>query len=202
VEVITMAGKVRAIAGPVRLARLFVGRNKMRRPSDRLEGLVVVLLSAVFVAAIAAAPWFGARLYHSERAGAARLHPATAVLTERGPSESYLTTAGEANARWRAPDGREQTGVLTTVTAPAISGAAAGSRVRVWLTESGQPQAPPLGAFEATFSSVVFAFAAVCGAGIALVVCYWLCRVVLDRRRLAGWASEWSLTGPRWTTRL
>jgi len=197
-----MADHVRASARPVRLARLFVGRNKMRRPTDRLEGFVVVLLSAVFVAAVAAAPWFGGRLYHSERAGAARLHPATAVLTERGPSENYLTTLGEATARWRAPDGREHTGVLTTVIAPAISGAAAGSRVRVWLTESGQPQAPPPGGFEARFSSVVFAFAAVCGAAIALVVCYWLCRLMLDRRRLAGWASEWSLTGPRWTTRL
>ena len=28
-----------------------------------------------------------------------------------------------------------------------------------------------------------------------------LCRLVLDRRRLAAWASAWSLTGPRWSTR-
>ena len=42
---------------------------------------------------------------------------------------------------------------------------------------------------------------AACGAGIALIVCYWLCRLVLDRRRLAAWESAWALTGPRWTTR-
>jgi hypothetical protein len=34
-----------------------------------------------------------------------------------------------------------------------------------------------------------------------LLVCYGLCRLVLDRRRLAAWESAWSLTGPRWTTR-
>jgi amino acid transporter len=39
------------------------------------------------------------------------------------------------------------------------------------------------------------------GAGITLLVCYGLCRLVLDRRRLAAWESAWSLTGPRWTTR-
>jgi hypothetical protein len=40
------------------------------------------------------------------------------------------------------------------------------------------------------------------GGAIAAFLCYWLCRLVLDRRRLAVWASEWSMTGPRWTTRL
>jgi hypothetical protein len=35
---------------------------------------------------------------------------------------------------------------------------------------------------------------------MTLLVCYRLCRLVLDRR-LAAWESAWSLTGPRWTTR-
>ena len=39
------------------------------------------------------------------------------------------------------------------------------------------------------------------GAGIALIISYALCRLALDRRRLAAWESAWSLTGPRWTTR-
>jgi hypothetical protein len=39
------------------------------------------------------------------------------------------------------------------------------------------------------------------GAGIALLISYALCRLALDRRRLAAWESAWSLTGPRWTTR-
>jgi hypothetical protein len=43
---------------------------------------------------------------------------------------------------------------------------------------------------------------AVCAAGLVLAICYWLCRLALDRRRLAAWTSDWSMTGPGWTTRL
>ena len=38
-------------------------------------------------------------------------------------------------------------------------------------------------------------------AAMALLICYALGRLVLDRRRLAAWESAWNLTGPRWTTR-
>jgi hypothetical protein len=41
------------------------------------------------------------------------------------------------------------------------------------------------------FAAVVIAMVAACGAGIVLIICYWLCRLALDRRRLA----------PGWTTR-
>ena len=200
-----MAGKTQAAARApalaVRLARLLIGRNGLRRPSDRLEGLLVALLAAAFLAALAAAPYFGERLYQSQRAGAAQLHAATAVLTQNGPSDNDVTGEGEATARWRAPDGRQQTGILSTTTAPGISGADTGARVRVWLTDSGTPQAPPVSAAESMFSSVVLATGSLLGAAVVLLICYWLGRVAVDRQRLALWASEWSLTGPRWTTR-
>jgi hypothetical protein len=197
-----MSGKTRAPSRTVRLARLLIGRNRLRRPTDRLEGLLVMLLATAFLAAVAAAPCFGERLYQSQRAAAAHLHPATAVLTQSGPSDAYVTSVGQATARWRAPDGQQKKGMLSTATAPGITDAAAGARVQVWLTGSGQPEAPPVGVLEAGFSSVVMALGAATGAAIALLICYWLGRLALDRQRLAKWASEWSLTGPRWTTRL
>jgi hypothetical protein len=196
-----MAGKTRVRRPLQRLARLLVGPSKLRRPSDRIEGVIVVLLSAAFVAALAAAPYLGERLYQSQRADAAQLHRAVAVLTQNGPADSYVITEGAATARWRAPDGRERSGVLTTVTAPAIWGAPAGTRVPVWLTGSGDPAGPPSGRVELALASVMVGIGSVCIAAIALVICYWLCRLALDRRRLAAWAAEWSLTGPRWTTR-
>jgi len=104
-------------------------------------------------------------------------------------------------ARWQAPDGQRRSGFLTTMTAPGIWGAPAGARVQVWLTGSGEPQAPPSGPWEVGFVSVMIAIGAACCGGIVLIVCYWLCRRALDRRRLAAWASEWSVAGPRWTTR-
>ena len=50
-------------------------------------------------------------------------------------------------------------------------------------------------------NALAVAAAVVGGAGPALLICDALCRLVLERRRLAAWESAWSLTGPRWTTR-
>jgi hypothetical protein len=135
-----MTGETRPPAWPLRLARLLIGPSRLRRPWDRLEGLIV-LLSAAFVAAVTAAPWFGEDVYRSQRAYAAELHPAVAVLTNSGPSASYTTRPGRgqrllAGSRW--PVGK---GVLTVATAPGISGAPAGAHVKIWLTSTGQPRA-------------------------------------------------------------
>lgn len=182
-----------------RAARLFIAPNKLRRPSDRIEGAVVVLLCVAFLAAVAAAPWFGVRFYQSQREDVTGLHPAVAVLTQPGPANGLLVTSGEAAARWRAPDGQRRWGFLTTTTAPGIWSAPAGARVQVWLTGSGVPEDPPSEPSEVGFASVVIAILAACCGGIVLFICYWLCRLALDRRRLAAWASEWSAAGPRWT---
>jgi len=59
-----MPGTAREEGSPLqRLARLLLGPNKQRRPSDRIEGAAVVLLSAAFLAAVAAASVVGMRIY-------------------------------------------------------------------------------------------------------------------------------------------
>ncbi len=198
----TMPGEAAGAAGPWRrLARLLIGRNKLRRPSDRIEGAVVLLLAAAFLTAVATAPLFGAAIYHSQRAATAHLHPAVAVLSQSGPYDGGMTGDGQAVARWPVPGGRPRSGLLTTQTAPDIWGAPAGARVQIWLTASDEPTTPPPGATVVLFTAIVIAISAACGAGIALILCYWLFRMALDRRRLAAWESAWALTGPRWTTR-
>jgi hypothetical protein len=107
----------------------------------------------------------------------------------------------EAPARWRAPDGQPRSGILTTYNAPGISGARAGARVRVWLTATGKPAQPPMGHASVLFTSVVVGISTLAGAGLALLLCYFLCRRALDRRRLAAWETDWARTGPRWTSR-
>jgi hypothetical protein len=185
-----------------RLVRWLAGRNTLRRPVDRIEGTVLVALAAAFLVAMAVASVIGVHTYQSQRAASAGLHPVVAVLSQAGPlSYGSLAQRGQAEARWRDPGGSEQAGVLTTATAPEILGAAAGARIPVWLDRSGHPVAPP-GGQVAMIVNALAASAQVAGsAGITLLVCYGLCRLVLDRRRLAAWESAWSLTGPRWTTR-
>lgn len=184
-----------------RTARLLIGPSKLRRPSDRIEGAIVALVSAAFLASAAVAALFGWRYCQTQSYQAARLHPAVAVVSQTFPAADSGFPATAAAARWRAPDGQQRSGILTTTTSPDVWGTQAGARVEVWLTASGNPAPAPPGGFIMVLNAAVIAAAAWVGAGIVLGVCYLAGRVVLDRMRLAGWESDWALTGPRWTTR-
>jgi len=181
-----------------RLGRLLLGRNELRRPADRVEGAVVVALAAAFLAAIVAAVCFAGHLYQSDRAAAARMRPTVAILSQPGPVEAVSTSAV---ARWRLPNGTERSGILTAVTAPAINNAPIGASVQVWLSRSGEPEAPPPSSSVMILTALFAGFSATAGAAVALGVCYRLCRMALDRHRLAGWESAWAAIGPRWTSR-
>ena len=195
-----MSRLAKAPGGPLRrMARLLMRPNDLRRPTDRVEAVIVGLLAAAFLAAVAVAPGLAARIYQWESARAASLQPAVAVLSQRGPAGSY--GAGETAARWRAPDGQWRSGMLTTETAPSIVGAPAAARVRVWLTGSGTPADPPDSQASEVFAAVTLAVYVACGAAVVLAACYWISRVVLGRRRLAAWETDWALTAPWWTIR-
>jgi hypothetical protein len=120
------------------------------------------------------------------------------VLAQPGPPAGSLPRVGQAQARWEYRGG-ERSGVLTTVTAPAISGAAAGTRVAVWLNPSGQPAAPPPGQAVMIIYALITGGAVTTVAGMVLLIVYALARHALDRRRLAGWETAWARTGPSWT---
>lgn len=191
-------GVTRRMSG---LVRLLAGRNALRRPVDRIEGAVLAALSAAFLVAVAVASILSTHTYQSQRVASVGVRPAVAVLIQAGPFYSSLAHPGQAGARWRDSEGDEQSGVLTTATAPGIIGAAAGARIPVWLDRSGRPVAPPAGQVAMIVNALAVGAAVAGGAGIALLISYALCRLVLDRRRLTAWESAWSLTGPRWTTR-
>jgi hypothetical protein len=183
-----------------RLARLLAGRNPLRRRYDRIEGAVLLVLSAAFLAVMAAASLIGTHSYQSHRAADARLRPATAILLQDGPG-SRLSPAWEVTARWPAPGGRERSGVLTAVDAPAIASTAVGARVAIWLDHDDEPAAPPRDQVVIITGALFTAIIIAAGAALGLLICYLLCRVALDKRRLAAWESAWTSTGPRWTSR-
>jgi hypothetical protein len=158
----------------------------------------VVALAVAFLAAIVAAVCFAGHLYQSDRTAAARMRPSLAILSQPGP---VTTVSTSAVATWRLPNGTERSGILTTVTAPAINNAPIGASVRVWLDRSGKPEAPPPSSSVMILTALFAGFAATAGAAVALGVCYRLCRMALDRHRLAGWESAWTAIGPRWTSR-
>jgi hypothetical protein len=184
-----------------RLAYLLTRRNALRRPVDRIEGAVLVALSAAFGVAVVIACIAGTHTYQVQRATTVGLRPASALLLQDGPSADSMGRVGQAEARWFVPGAGERSGVLTTAMAPDIAGAAAGARISVWLNRSGQPSWPPADQAVIIIYALVAGAMVVALAGMALLLAYALCRVALDRRRLATWESAWERTGPSWTTR-
>jgi hypothetical protein len=194
-----MRGSARRMGRPLtRLGRLLLGRNELRRPADRIEAAVIASLAAAFVAATVAAACFAEHLYQSQHTAAARLRPAVAVLTQPGPAAT--TPAAAATARWRLPNGTERSGTLTTVTAPAIYYAPAGTVVPVWLDRSGQPVPSPPSPGDMIVDALFTGVSVTAGATLVLSLCYLLCRTILDRHRRGRWDSAWAAVGPRWTS--
>ena len=189
-----MPGAPRMAAGPVRRLTRLLRPNPLRRPSDRSSSPWWCCCSAAFLAAASSRPSSASASTSHRARPRSTCTAAVAVLTGDGPYGNGLAGNGWATARWRAPDGQPRTGTLTTLTAPDIWNASPGTRVPVWLTSSGAPAVPPPGPGTALFTTVSIVMLA----GITLMICYWLCRVLLDRRRLAAWESAWARTRPRW----
>jgi hypothetical protein len=184
------------------MSRLLIGRNELRRRSDRIEGIVLAALSAAFLAIAVTAALYGAHIYQSQRAAAAQLHAVTAVLSQAGPAiRNAFDPAAPTLATWRPPHGAERTGSLTTWNAPAIFDAPVGTAVTVWLDRSGWPQPPPPDPGDTIVNALVESIAATASAALVLGFCFFLFRMALDRRRLARWETAWAIIGPGWTSR-
>lgn len=198
-----MSGEGRWTGRPLpRLARLLLGGNQLRRPSDRIEAAVLVALSAAFVTAAVVAAFLAGHIYQSQRAAAARLRPTVAVLSKPGlvVNAFDVTAQEQAQATWRLPDGTERSGLLTTQTAPAVYDGRTGSTVPVWLDRSGDPQPPPPRQYDIVVNTLISGSIIPACAAVLLIYLYRLCRLALDRHRLARWESAWAATGPQWTS--
>ena len=192
----------RADGVPARMLRMFVRKNELRRSSDRVEGVVVVVLMGAFVAAVVVAALIAAHVYRSEQATAASLRQTVAVLSWPGAvTETPVLHQATAMATWRTSDGAPRSGLLTTDVVPGIYGQPAGATVQLWLGRSGDPAPPPQGAGGMAVGATMAGLAIVVAAATVLAFCYRLCQRVLDRRRLANWSSDWAVTGPQWTSR-
>jgi hypothetical protein len=186
--------------------RMGVDANPLRRGCDRAEawlrlGLVLVFLIASPLAAFGLGHLTNDASIRAARAEAANEHQVAAVLLHRVShnSDDPLYSTSElawAQARWTAPDGRRRVGEV-----PAAVGSRAGRKVPIWVNEVGQLVYPPIG--QGQIASRVIAVVALTPAILAIILLGvgWLIRRLLDRRRIAGWATEWSAVEPLWTKR-
>ncbi len=186
--------------------RMGLDANPLRRGWDRAEawvrlGLVLVFLIASPLAAIGLGHLTNDASVRAARAERAAEFRVTAVLlhkVSRNSDDPLYATSGLAwaRARWTAPDGRQRVDEV-----PAAVGSRAGRPVKIWVNDLGQLVYPPIG--EGQIASRVIAVVALTPAILAVLLLgvNWLARSLLDRRRISGWASEWSAVEPLWTKR-
>jgi hypothetical protein len=182
--------------------RLGFDRNPLRRPSDLVEAWLLPVAIIMFLVlspllAGAAGSWVragNAAVRHEQQSWhlvhAKLLQQVPGPMMTNGGMNSWLVWAA---ARWTA-DGTTHTGEV-----PAPSGSDAGRVVPVWLNRAGRVQVPPATAVQVAERSSVAALTAITALAIVLAGLALLIRQVLDRRRLAGWATAWLSVGPQWS---
>jgi hypothetical protein len=186
------------------LRRHRLDRNPLRRGYDRAETAVFGVLLVAFLAGAPFAAYAAGSVMHTasareQQAQRAVLRQVPAILLQAAtPSSGYATTlaARDVTARWRSPDGRVHTGLVSI-----LGGAAAGSTIMVWINRAGLLNGPPLQGSQIATRANLAALCTIVGLAIVLATVGWLTRRMLDRRRLAAWDAAWQATGPGWTPR-
>ena len=188
-----------------RLARrLWMGRNPLRRRTDRIEawitaGLLAAFLAGAPISSVAVGQWVQHGGLLEQRAQQS-WHQVPAVLLKAAPVQRTIYLRASLNtevlvpARWTGPGGRHLTGKV-----PVAPGTLAGRTLRVWVSRSGQPTGSPLPHSELVrrvFGAEVLAPE---GLAVLLLGVGGLIRWLMDRRRLAAWGTGWAHIGPRWT---
>lgn len=179
------------------------GRNPLRRRIDRVEVVAALVAIAVTVAVLPAAFALGsavrARSLATAAAETAARHQVVAVLTATtgtGTDGAGAVSPVLTPGRWRLPDGSTHTGLVW-----APPGAAAGSRVSIWVDPAGRPTTEPLTADQAYWRGALTVLGAMLGAITVLLGLLGTLRWRLNRRRYRMWADEWDHFGPQWTSR-
>jgi hypothetical protein len=188
-----------------RLARwLGFDRNPLRRGTDRVEGvlrlvMIIVVVAVVPATAVAAGRWTYHYVVHQAQAQQATEHQVTAVLLRDAPAtgtpDPYTSVqTAWVPARWQPPGQPPRTGEVL-----AVAGARKGSTVRTWIGPSGAVTDPPLD-HRVIRGDVLMAVAAtLLVSGLLLLAAAALARRMLDRRRLRAWEAEWRTSGPLWS---
>jgi hypothetical protein len=171
---------------------------------DRIEAWITALLLAVLligapVAGATAGGWMQHQGWLEQRAQQS-WHQVPAVLLKTAPALPNFDLRTSWNyevmtlARWFGPGGRHLAGQV-----PATPGTLAGTTVPVWVNASGQETVQPLLRAELIKRELGAEVVAPFALAILLLFVGLVVRWLMDRRRLAGWETNWAFVGPRWS---
>jgi hypothetical protein len=172
--------------------RMGLGRNPLRRGSDRLEvavlwiGLVVSLMLMPVSAAIGTSiAERDARMSAATRSAGAQVIATTLDAVPITPASSVAVTM-PVLAVWSDATGQQRTGVVQ-----APQGSRAGTPIRVWVDGSGQPVEAPTSPGVSAFVGTMTGITAFVGGLASIWFLVWLARYLLDRWRYHQWQTEW-----------
>lgn len=166
--------------------RLF-GLNPLVRTTDRVEALLLVFAFVVSIVALPVAAAVGTAVHDSRSrvyAAQAQTHQkVTATVTGDSDADRKLSSATvTAPARWVVA-GTERTGLVVVE-----RNAKPGDRVDIWVDEQGIPVGKPV--FSAVDEAVATGTAIWFGVVIGAATLFGLARVLIDRKRHAGWQRD------------
>jgi hypothetical protein len=178
--------------------QLGLDRNPLRRPSDRIEALFLLLVIVAFVplatvATILTTGWTHSAGVAEQRAGST-FRQVSAVLAQQPPPQrpgvpAWLWT----RARWVAY-GKVHVGSVLVG-----RGTPTGTIVPIWVDRDGQIRTPPPTTGQVTARVVLVAVITPPVVAFGLGLSRRTLQRALDRRRMAAWGRDWSVVGPLWT---
>jgi hypothetical protein len=179
----------------LRLARrIGFGHNNLRRPVDRIDGLVIGFAILAGATMVVIGVLLGLQLATYEATVAAQQQATrtatTAVLLQ--DSDSSLT----APARWTTTDGTVHTGPVDVV-----SQQNAGTSIQIWTDPDGAVVSRPIGTLDIVLMVGVLVAGGLTVAFIALRGLVCLARLPIKRWCSKAWDEDWTRTEPRWRQR-
>lgn len=172
--------------------RLGWGRNSLRRPVDRIEASLVVLMWLAGLVIALGGVVLGMTVTRSDLVTSAQqtaqLRATTGVMLDSSIAAPGSTqTRTSVQVRYT-----DQTGVDRTGRTDEPMGLAVGTRVPLWLDGQGGIATPPMTPDDAVVNGVTAGMVGAAGAEGLLLAAYLVARWRMDRRKFAAIDLEWA----------
>jgi hypothetical protein len=171
--------------------------NPLRRRSDRIETLAVLMTLLIFIAGLWPTVALGRQTYangiQAELTDPAHQQAVVAEVVDKPHAPWRDAGNWTRTVRWTTPEGSLRTGQVILPT-----GTPVGSQIKIWIDGAGRPAGSPQSHQKTIVVTASTVIVAVVWAVMILSLCLAGVRVLLNRRRDAEWEREWMLADQRW----
>jgi hypothetical protein len=176
-----------------------------RRGTDRAEDAVAFLLAFGLLVLLVVAAVFGFsvrdQVSEQSRVETAARSQVDAVVLDGAPVVTDVAGGAsmpvQVSARWTGPNGAEHTGLVSTVSLPAV-----GTTLPVWIERDGTITGPPTRPGDAVVAGVLTGFGVVLLGAMVLAGAWVGVRRITAALNAARWTQEWAQVEPEWSRHL